>query len=383
MKEKFFTIQVNERGKKSLDYKHPWIYQKSCIINNTKINAGDIVFISYKNDIQAAGFFDGDSLFAVKILEFNVNPENFNIDTIIKTKILKAAEYRKKIGAGDVCRLVHGEADGIPGLFVERYGEQIVIQYAFNGIYGLKENITNCIKELFPDCPVYEINPAREKKIVSGKPEFPIKIEMDGIKFYFNPDGQKTGFYLDQRVNRINLSKYAKENARVLDAFAYTGAFALYCMKNGASADIIEYNKKYSEQFAQNCALNGWRESRYRIYNGRSEEILKTLDCKYDMIFLDPPALVSKKHQIKNALQYIHNIFIEAAGMLKPGGIISVSVCSNSLTGDSLNRTLMNACAAIGKQFRIIYENRAGLDHPAILNFPDGDYLKCIGLQML
>ncbi|MBP7652302.1 class I SAM-dependent rRNA methyltransferase, partial [Candidatus Dependentiae bacterium] len=363
------------------DYMHPWIYQKSCLNINSEFNTGDFVFVSYKNKINAAGFLDKNSLYALKIFEFNVEPEKFDVKACLKNKILKAVSYRNSIGYNKVCRIVHGEADGIPGLFIERYENLIVIQYSFKGIYNFSNLITEIIIELFDDISIFIISPDNEKKIIYGNIKLPVKIEIDNVKFYINPDGQKTGFYLDQRINRINLSNYVRKGMRILDSFAYTGGFALYCMRRGAVADIIEYNKRYVDQFEQNCELNGFMQSQYKCYIGRTEEIFKRLDSKYDIIFIDPPGLVSKSNQKNNALKYIYNLFIDAISLLNSEGIISLSVCSNILTDDSLNRTIMNACAAKKERFRIIYENRSSSDHPVLLNFPEGDYLRCLAFQ--
>jgi len=372
--------ELNSRGKKSIEYCHPWIYQRS-IVNAEKIKDGELIGVYYENKIQGIGFYSADSLFAVKLLDSGLNFNDYNLEGRLRFKIQKALEYRKTLGFGNNYRIFHAEADGIPGLFIDRYDRLIVIQYSFNGIYKLKESIAQIISGLLPEKSLFEISPDNQKKWIKNEIDIPLQIEIDGIKFIINPFGQKTGFYLDQRENRINLAKFVKPKMRVLDVFSYTGSFALYSIKSGAAAEAVDISAPALDILKQNCEINNYTE--IQTYCCEADIALKKLKGPYDIIFLDPPALTAKKNHKENALKYICRLFELSLNLLADNGIVSVSVCSRELTDSALNQTLLNACAGKNIRLRQIYEHGPSADHPVLLNFPEGGYLRCLAYSRI
>ncbi|HPQ20160.1 MAG TPA: hypothetical protein PKX90_12940, partial [bacterium] len=167
----------------------------------------------------------------------------------------------------------------------------------------------------------------------------------------------------------------------VLDAFAYTGTFALFALKQGALVDVIEYQQKNIDLFKRMCELNSFKN--YKCFTGRFEKIILKISKKYDFIFLDPPALVLNKKQKKRALQYLHKVISQSLCHLKVNGKIVINVCSYALTDNELKKTILSAACLNKSILRIIYENRAALDHPVLLNFLEGDYLRCLCFEKI
>ncbi|HON56399.1 MAG TPA: class I SAM-dependent methyltransferase [bacterium] len=380
-------LKLTDRGYKTIKYHHPWIYQKSLIFSknqNKKLKTGAAIELEYNNLNVGIGIYFENSLYAVKMIEFGEYAKWSEIKNIITKKINDALKYRKFLSCDNNCRLFFSEADGLPGLIIDRYENLIVAQYSNTGILILKDIINEILKSKFSEFSIIEILENGNKNWIKNEITLPICVEMDNIKFLINPlSGQKTGFYLDQRANRNFIAEYIKPQMAVLDAFAYTGAFALYALKKQANVDIIESNNKCIELFEKMRVLNNFQNC--GIYQGRVDEILKSLQYlqkKYDVILLDPPALVNSANQKNKALKYIYYLFADALKLLKDSGIITVSVCSYALTDEQLKQTLLNAASVCNKKFNIIAERSASLDHPIPLHFPEANYLKFLVMKL-
>jgi len=378
-------IKLNDKGYNSIKLLHPWIYQRSCVNIPNNLSNGELVAVEYKDNIVGVGFFFSNSLFALKILEFNCS--DIDLKKIVRKKIENALFLRKdKLQEKNcVLRLFNAEADGIPGVVIELYDKILVIQYHNSAVEILDKLIIAQLTDLLniTDISIFEIRANNQRGWLLNPRHLPFECEIDGIKMLIDFNLQKTGYYLDQRENRKFIQTIVKNGMRVLDAFAYTGAFALYCLKADAIVDIIEVSKNSCEIFAKTCELNNFRN--YNIFCGRVEKILAELpaDIKYDLILLDPPALATNKNQLKNALKYISKIFELSLTKIKDNGIITVSVCSLALTGIELKQTLVSSAAKHNFRLRLLDERRAATDHTILLNFPEGDYLRFLALQVI
>ncbi|HOK41913.1 MAG TPA: class I SAM-dependent methyltransferase, partial [bacterium] len=309
--------------------------------------------------------------------------KNFDLEKIIRKKIEKAIEYRTRIKCEKMFRVFYNESDGIPGLTIDKFDNIIIIQYHIEGIYKIRNIIEKIIKEKYGESLIYEISPKNKRKwLEDKKSELPYQINYNGINFLINLEsGHKTGFYLDQLNNIKFLSQFIKKGDLVLDAFAYTGTFALFALKQGALVDVIEYQQKNIDLFKRMCELNSFKN--YKCFTGRFEKIILKISKKYDFIFLDPPALVLNKKQKKRALQYLHKVISQSLCHLKVNGKIVINVCSYALTDNELKKTILSAACLNKSILRIIYENRAAADHPVLLNFLEGDYLRCLCFEKI
>ncbi|HOL48662.1 MAG TPA: methyltransferase domain-containing protein [bacterium] len=385
MIEKIKSIEINERGLKSKYYFHPWIYQNSCKKIPDDLEDGELLFITNNAKKIGIGFYEANSLYAIKILEYfeEFDEKNFDLEKIIRKKIEKAIEYREKIKCEKMFRIFYNESDGIPGLTIDKYENLIVIQDHIEGVYRIRNIIEKIIKEKYSECFFYIISPRKKREWLGEKKcELPYQINYNGINFLINLEsGHKTGFYLDQLNNIKYLSQFIRSGDLVLDAFAYTGTFALFALNQGAYVDVIEFQQKNIDLFKKICELNSFKN--YNCYIGRFEKIILKLEKKYDFIFLDPPALVFNKNQKKKALQYLHKIILQALNNLKINSRIAINVCSYALTDNELKKTILSAACSNKSILRLIYENRAALDHPVLLNFLEGDYLRCLCFEKI
>jgi len=368
---------------------HPWIFSGAIkkIIGN--VNEGDLVYVTdNKDEFLALGHYQIGSI-AVRILTFDQREidENF-----WKEKISNAYKLRKNFGLAEkenhnVYRLVHAEGDGLPGLIIDYYNGTAVLQMHSIGMYMNKEHIINALRELYGDklLAIYDKSATTipfksqieaKNGYVYGESGEQVVLEY-GNKFRVNwEEGQKTGFFIDQRENRKLLAKYSK-NRSVLNVFGYTGGFSVYAMQGAANiVHSVDSSKKAIDLTNENINLNFGDDKRHEAFAVDAFEYLNDIDNKYDVIILDPPAFAKHHNVLHNALQGYKRMNAKAIEKIKPGGLLFTFSCSQVVSKENFRKTIFTAAANTGRNVRILHQLSQPIDHPVNIYHPESEYLK-------
>lgn len=406
MERIFSKAFITEKGEKSVRAGHPWVYDTEITdISGEYENGGLIDVFSKKQRFLGTGFINDNSKIRIRIISRNSNDK---FDRAFYTRRIRyALEYRKTVMAEDFscCRLIFGEADTFPGLTVDRFGDILVTQVLSLGVEKIKdmlydilvEELTNMgehITALYErnDVKIRELEGMQEyKAFYSGKGlrtdlSGVTEITENGIRYsvdYIN--GQKTGFFLDQKYNRMAIRRIA-QGRTVLDCFTHTGAFALNAAAAGAklvnavdiSADAIEMTRK-------NAELNGFTNMQFTKADvfDLLTEMYKKGGSPYDFIILDPPAFTKSSSTVKNAERGYKEINLKAMRLLKRGGYLATCSCSHFMTEPLFKKMLHDAAQDAEVSLRQIEARRQSPDHPILWNVPETDYLKFYIFQVV
>ena len=368
---------------------HPWIFSGAIKKIIGHVNEGDLVYVTdNKDEFLAIGHYQIGSI-AVRIISF----EEKEIDNAFwKDKIERAYQLRKMTGlatseTNNVYRLVHAEGDGLPGLIIDFYNGTAVLQMHSIGMYLNREHIVNALKEILGDklTAVYDKSESTipfkseieaKNGYLFGESSEKVVLEY-GNKFKINwEEGQKTGFFIDQRENRKLLAEYSKGRS-VLNVFGYTGGFSVYAMKGDAKlVHSVDSSKKAIDLTNENIELNFEDTSRHEAFAVDAFEYLNNIDNKYDLIILDPPAFAKHQNVLHNALQGYKRLNIKAIEQIKPGGILFTFSCSQVVSKENFRKTIFTAAANTGRNVRILHQLNQPVDHPISVYHPESEYLK-------
>jgi 23S rRNA (cytosine1962-C5)-methyltransferase len=388
------TVILKKRIGLRIEKGHPWIFGNEIGETEETIQPGDIVtvFNSDKKFI-GRGFINPKSQIAVRLLTRNAT------DTIDANFFLRCIEkawaYRKKIGYQDNCRLVFGEADGLPGLIIDKFGEHFVIQTLALGMDLWKPAITNALKKIFSAEKIYERNdvPVRELEGMSQQKGFlsapfdpKIMIRENGIQFEVDlENGQKTGYFLDQHENRRHIEHIVKD-AEVLGAFCYTGSFEVHAGYYGAKSVLgLDISDTAIQQARQNAKINGLEE-RVRFEALNAFDVLKKWsreNRKFDVVMLDPPAFTKNRENINKALTGYKEINLRGMKLLRSGGFLVTSSCTNLVSPQAFLETIHSAAKDAGKIIRQVRYQAQSPDHPIVWGLENTHYLKFLIVEVL
>jgi 23S rRNA (cytosine1962-C5)-methyltransferase len=368
---------------------HPWIFSGAIkkIVGN--VTEGDLVMVTdNKDEFLAIGHYQMGSI-AVRIVSFE--PVDINFD-FWKTKIQNAYNLRKNLNLinnenNNVYRLVHAEGDGLPGLIIDFYNGTAVLQMHSVGMYQNKESFVKILQEIYGNqlhavydksesTIPYKSDVVAKNEYLLGKPKNMVVLEYRN-KFKINwEEGQKTGFFIDQRENRKLVQEYSKARA-VLNVFGYTGGFSVYAMKGGASlVHSVDSSAKAIDLTNENIALNFEQTNRHEAFAVDAFEFLEKADQKYDLIILDPPAFAKHHNVLHNALQGYKRLNAKAIEKIKPGGILFTFSCSQVVSRENFRKSVFAAAANTGRNVRILHQLAQPSDHPVNIYHPEGEYLK-------
>ena len=395
MKEQKIACVHLRRGKEeSLLRRHPWVFSGAIERISEGINPlaeGDIVdVVTKQGEFIAKGHYQIGSI-AVRVLSF----EQVDIDAKWwEERIAKAKELREAMALinneDTTCyRLVHGEGDLLPGLVIDIYGRTAVVQCHSVGMYLSRQHIADAIRKAYGS----EIEAIYDKSSQTlpfkadlgaidgylwGRTAEPNAVVLEnGLKFKVNwEEGQKTGFFIDQRVNRDLVRQYSR-GRKVLNTFCYTGGFSVAALAGGArevvSIDLSERAVKLADE---NVRLNFGDEAPHEAIACNAVEYLKDIDDSYDLIILDPPAFAKHHKVLGNALQGYKKINARALQKIRPGGILFTFSCSQAVSRELFRTTIFTAAAIAGRRVRIIGQLTQPADHPINIYHPEGEYLK-------
>lgn len=406
MLRQYTSVKVTPKAEKSLKNGHPWVFSDEITEVNGRYENGDIVDVfSAKDRYLGSGFINDNSKIRVRVISRNAN-DKFD-EAFYKRRLKYAVDYRKTVMGDDFscCRLIFGEADQFPGLTVDRFSDVLSVQIACLGIERIKDMLYRSLLQVLCEygvniSAIYERNDLAVRSI-EGLPQYKGFYEAEGLKKdlsghviitennikydvdYIN--GQKTGFFLDQKYNRAAVAKIAKGKT-VLDCFTHTGAFALNAAKGGAvSVTAVDISHDALECAKNNARLNGIENMDFVAADvfDLLTEMSKSGKCPYDFIILDPPAFTKSSGTLKNAIRGYKEINLKAMKLLPRGGYLATCSCSHFMNDTYFCRMLHDAAADAGVSLRQIEARQQSPDHPILWNVPETDYLKFYIFQVV
>ncbi|BBL14964.1 class I SAM-dependent rRNA methyltransferase [Alistipes communis] len=389
------------RGKEeSLLRRHPWIFSGAIgrvECPSDTIAEGEIVDVhTAAGDFIARGHYQIGSI-AVRVLTFAQEP----IDAAWwRARIRSACEVRRTLGlignAATTCyRLVHGEGDSLPGLVIDIYGTTAVVQCHSVGMYRSRMQIAEALREVYGErlAAVYDKSSQTVPYkaglnavdgYLMGKVATPTQeVSENGHRFLVNwEEGQKTGFFLDQRCNRELVERYAAGRT-VLNTFCYTGGFSVYAAAGGAKEVCsVDASERAVQLADENMRLNFGDSFPHTTLACDAVEYLKQIGDRYDLIILDPPAFAKHHKVLGNAMQGYKRLNARALSQIRPGGILFTFSCSQAVTKELFRTTVFSAAAIAGRNVRILHQLAQPADHPINIYHPEGEYLKGLVLYV-
>ena len=388
-------IILKDGKDKSLFRYHPWVFSGAIARTEGNFREGEVVQVyNRENRFLATGHYQIGSI-AVRILSFEEETIDYDF---WKRRIQQAWEMRVSLGlAGsethNVFRLIHGEGDDLPGLVVDIYAGVAVTQFHSVGMYLERENIAKALLEVLGDrlSAVYDKSESTlpykadiepENGYLYGNADSSTALE-NGLKFHVDwLEGQKTGFFIDQRDNRSLLEKYSAGKS-VLNMFCYTGGFSFYAMRGGARlVHSVDVSARAIELTRRNVELNFPGDARHEAFAEEAFRFLESSRDKYDLIVLDPPAFAKHQNVLNNAIQGYKKLNRKGIEVIKPGGIIFTFSCSQVITRDVFRQTVFTAAANTGRKVKILHQLTQPADHPVSIYHPEGEYLKGLVLYV-
>lgn len=369
-----------------------WVFDNEIASVMGSFLNGDVVLVrDFDGYPMGKGFINTNSKITVRLL---TRDENQKIDEkFLEMRVRDAWEYRKKVTDISSCRLIFGEADFLPGLVVDKFADVLVVQSLALGIDRFKLRILELLRNILAEDGikirgVYERSDAKVRRqegmelykgFIGEEFSTLVEIEENGVKYQVDVrDGQKTGFFLDQKYNRLAIQKLCK-NARVLDCFTHTGSFALNAGIAGASEVTgVDASQLAVDQAAANAKLNGL-DGRVKFICEDVFELLPELEErgeKYDVVILDPPAFTKSRNSVKNAVKGYREINLRAMRLVKDGGFLATCSCSHFMTYELFTKTIGQAARSAHKRLRQVEYRTQSPDHPILWSSDESYYLK-------
>ncbi len=390
MSEAIVTLKKGEG--RTLKSGGMWVFDNEIASITGSFHNGDMVMIhDFDGYPMGKGFINQNSKIRIRLMTRNIHQE-INHD-FLKQRVKDAWEYRKKTVDTGCCRIVFGEADFLPGLVIDKFSDVLVVESLALGIDRLKEEIISCLKELLAEDGitikgVYERSDAkvrlnegmeRTKGFIGKEFDTNVEIVENSVKYIVDvKDGQKTGFFLDQKYNRLSIQKLCK-GARVLDCFTHTGSFALNAGIAGAKEVIgIDSSQLAVNQAVENAKLNGL-EDRVSFRCRDVFELLPELEEKgesFDVVILDPPAFTKSRSSIKNAVKGYREINLRAMKLVRDGGFLATCSCSHFMSYELFTETINQAARNVHKRLRQVEFRTQAPDHPILWAADESYYLK-------
>ncbi|MBE6900165.1 MAG: class I SAM-dependent rRNA methyltransferase [Ruminococcaceae bacterium] len=397
---------ITKKGENWVSGGHPWIYDAEVLSIEGEYENGSLVdAVSEKGKYIGTGFISTESKIRIRLVSKNAN-DKFDRE-FWKRRVKYAWDYRKTVMGEDTgcCRLIFGEADQFPGLTVDKFGDILVTQCLSIGMEKIKNIVFPLLYEVLSEDGeairgIYERNDVTIRKLEGMEenkgwynlPGIPVpdstetEITENGIKYSVDfENGQKTGFFLDQKYNRLAVSKIAK-GKRVLDCFTHTGSFALNAAKGGAAhvcaVDISESAIEMAKRNAEQNGLSATME--FRVAD--VFDLLTNLDNKaekFDFIILDPPAFTKSRKTVDSAFKGYKDINLRAMKLLPRGGYFATASCSHFMPDELFVKMLRSAAKDAGVELRQIEARQQSPDHPILWNVPETDYLKFYIFQVI
>ncbi|MFD1738968.1 class I SAM-dependent rRNA methyltransferase [Bacillus salitolerans] len=380
-------VVLERKRKKRLEQGHPWVFRSEVARIEGDFSPGDTVDVyNHQMHFLGRGFINPNSQMIVRILTYT--QEDLN-EAFFVNKIRKAWELRQKL-IPDVrsCRAIYGEADFLPGLIVDKYEDVLVVQIMALGMEVRREWILKGLLEVFEPKAIYLRNDVyvrelegmqQEKGFWYGESDTEIVIEENDVKYIVDiKDGQKTGFFFDQRENRAAIKPLIGPETTLLDCFTHTGSFMLNGCSFGAKhVTAVDISEHAIETAKRNAELNGFTNVEYVVAN--AFDYLRdavSQGKEWDVVIVDPPAFAKSAHAVKKAMGGYKDINLNGLKLVKEGGFFITASCSFHLRPELFKQVIQEAALDARKVLREIHWSGAGYDHPKLLAADEGEYLK-------
>jgi 23S rRNA (cytosine1962-C5)-methyltransferase len=372
---------------------HPWIFNNEVEKMDSEAVGGDIVEVfTHDKKFVGKGYINPKSQILVRILTRN-KTDGINEQYFLE-QITKCWQYRQQLGYTENCRLVFGEADSMPQLIIDKFNDYFVIQTLALGIDVWKTAIVKALNTVFQPKGIYERNdvPVREleglpqqKGFLSAPFDTNIIINENGLRFHVDiENGQKTGYFLDQKDNRRTIQHIVK-GADVLGVFTYTGTFEIHAACYGAKSVLgIDISPNAVEQANKNAVLNDVQD-RCRFETANAFDILKQFGKdgrQYDVVMLDPPAFTKSRETIQKAIAGYKEINLRAMKLVRPGGFLVTSSCTNLVNPELFLQIIDTAARDVKRKIRQVTFQKQSSDHPVIRGMENTEYLKFLIVQV-
>ena len=388
-------LYLRKNSERTVRNGHPWIFSGAVERRPKDADTGDIVdvFDSHERFV-CRGFYNKRSLIRVRSLTQNASSA---IDqAFFEQRIAEAAEFRRGTGLSTVTnamRLVHGESDGLPGLIVDDYAGYLVVQFHTAGMEKQRQTVLAALDNALCPMSIFERSDVGTRRaeglkdrptglLAGAKPPEFVEIEEHGVRLHADLyRGQKTGFFLDQRDNRFLLQRLAN-GKRVLNLFSYSSGFSAHALKGGASHTIdVDVSSRVMHSARRNLEANRLDESRTDLLVADVFPFVEELadrGPRYDIVVVDPPSLLRKHSQLKQAMGVYTKLNRNAFRLVADGGLLVTASCSACVSQEDFFQIVRRASAGARVRTRMLAYNQHSADHPVDPAFPDGRYLKCI-----
>ena len=386
------SVKLKKGKEKAVRQLHPWVFSGAIDQIKGKPENGDIIRITdSNNDFLAYGFFNSKSRVAVRLLEWNLETE-IN-ESWWRRKIKIAVKHRDELNTEDTntYRLIFSEADFLPGLIVDRYADFLSVQILTSGIENIKHIILDELQQLLSPKGIFDRSDASARAhegmeassggILLGTepPEF-VGVKENGIFYQVNiAEGQKSGFYCDQRDNRKWVADHVKDK-KVLDCFSYSGGFSLNAMAKGAKEVIsVDSSALALDTLKRNMGINHFNSIPHRLIQSDVNKQLRAfreVNEKFDVIILDPPKYAPSRSALTKASRAYKDLNRMAMLLLDEGGLLATYSCSGAVDISMFKQIIAWAALDAGKEVQFIQQFSQPADHPVRSSFPEGEYLK-------
>jgi 23S rRNA (cytosine1962-C5)-methyltransferase len=381
------TVTISARGEQRVRTGHPWIYRADVV--DVHATGGDIVrVIGPRQRMIGSALFSDRSQIPIRMLSRGEAPAD---EPLVRARLEQAIAYRGSLRLdADACRMVHGEADLLPSLVVDRYGDYLVLQALSQGMDRLMPVVTRFLVELLAPAGILARNDpkvraleglAQSIDVLHGTIPDSVRVHEGTVEYDVDlRRGQKTGLFLDQRENREAAARYAR--GRLLDCFSYNGGFALLLARECPHAEALDISDDAVAHIRANAERNGVPHVQARVANVFDElRRLERAGERYDMIVLDPPAFAKNKASIPNAMAGYKEINLRAMHLLSPGGYLVTCSCSYNVSEEMFAHVLHEASVDSHTPMTIVEKRMQGRDHPVLVGVPETHYLKCFILR--
>lgn len=386
-----YTVYLKKNEEKRLLAGHSWVYANEVQKIEGKDKNGALATVcAFDGRYIGKGYINHASKILVRIF---IRNDQTDEGEFYFNRINEAWLQRKKLGYENCCRVVFGEADNLPALIVDKYADVLVMQCLSLGIHQRKKTIVDALVRLFQPRGIFERSDVAvrakeglplEKGVLYGEVPDEVIIEENGLKMSVDvKNGQKTGYFLDQKENRFSLRRYAV-NGRVLDCFCNSGGFSLNAALTAKEVTAVDVSEFALSNVRKNAELNG-------LTNVKTEqadvfELLRKKRAegeKYDLVVLDPPAFCKSASEVKDACRGYKDINVQGIKLVEKGGYLATCSCSHYMTLPLFEKMLCDAAKESGRRVRVIEMRTQAPDHPALLNEEETQYLKFFVLQVL